>query len=205
VTRTAAPTSTPRHYDSPLRRQQAIETRERIVVAGCRLLKRSPIRDWRALTVRGVAEQAGVNERTVYRHFGNERGLRDAVMQRLEQEAGIDLEGMRLADVPGIASRIFAHVSSYPMRPRVPLDPTLTDAHVRQRTALLGALDESTVRWPERDRRAAAALLDVLWSVASYERLVSDWDMDHDHAVRTLTWAIDLVRRTVENGQRPRS
>jgi AcrR family transcriptional regulator len=204
VTKTAPRTTTPRHYDSPLRRQRAIETRERIVSAGCRLLKRSPVRDWRALTMRGVAEQAEVNERTVYRYFGNERGLRDAVMHRLEQEAGIDLEGMRLQDVSGIAGRILAHVSSYPTRPKVPLDPTLTDAHVRQRTALLGAVHESTVQWPQRDRRAAAALLDVLWSVASYERLVSDWDMDHDQAVRTLTWAIDLVRRTVESGERPR-
>jgi len=37
------------------------------------MLQRSSIRDWRAITVRGVAEQAGVNERTVYRYFGDER------------------------------------------------------------------------------------------------------------------------------------
>ena len=127
----------PRQYDSPLRRQRAVETRERIVVAGCRLLHHSSIRDWRALTIRGVAEQAGVNERTVYRYFGNERGLRDAVMHRLEQEAGIDLEGMRLEDIADIAARIFAHVSSYPLRSKPPLDPTLTDADLRQRTGSL--------------------------------------------------------------------
>jgi hypothetical protein len=111
---------------------------------------------------------------------------------------------MRLQDVSGIARRILTHVSSYPMQARAPLDATLTDAHLRQRTALLGALDQPAATWPERDRRTAAALLDVLWSVASYERLVADWDMDHEQAVRTLTWAIDLVRRTVERGERPR-
>ena len=35
-------------YDSPLRQQRAEETRDRIVAAGCELLRGSSIRDWRA-------------------------------------------------------------------------------------------------------------------------------------------------------------
>jgi AcrR family transcriptional regulator len=186
-----------------MRRQRAGETRERIVTAGCRILQASSVRDWKALTIRGVAEQAGVNERTVYRYFGNERGLRDAVMQRLEQKAGIDLEGMELRDVADMAARIFTHVSSYPLRPKPPLDPTLADANLRQRSALFAALAESTAQWSERDRHAVAALLDVLWSVATYERLVSDWEMDSDEAIRVVAWAIDLVTRAVRGDQRP--
>ncbi len=87
-----------------------------------------------------------MNERTVYRYFGNERGLRDAVMHRLERNAGIDLEGMRLDDIADIAARIFAHVSSYPLRSKPALDPTLTDANLRQRHALFGALGDWTAR-----------------------------------------------------------
>ena len=87
-----------------------------------------------------------MNERTVYRYFGNERGLRDAVMHRLEQEAGIELEGMRLEDIAGIAARIFGHVSSYPPRSKPPLDPTLTDANLRQKNALLAALRATSDR-----------------------------------------------------------
>src|SRR5580704_8698237 len=136
-----------RKYDSPMRRQRADETRQRIVTAGFRILQSSSVRDWRALTIRGVAERAGVNERTVYRYFGNERGLRDAVMHRLEQTAGIDLEGMRLEDIGDIAARILAHVSSYPVRSKPALDPTLTDANLRQRNALFGALGDLTAEW----------------------------------------------------------
>jgi AcrR family transcriptional regulator len=203
VTKAATPAS--RQYDSPLRRQQAVETRERIVAAGCELLQGSSIRDWRALTVRGVAERAGVSERTVYRYFGAERGLRDAVMHRLEQEAGIDLEGMRLEDVAGIALRTLTHVSSYPLRAKTPQDPSLTDAHRRQRSALLGALENWTLDWPDSERQGVAALLDVLWSVASYERLVSDWELDNDLAIRTLTWAIRLVQEAVRSDESPSS
>jgi AcrR family transcriptional regulator len=201
----AAPkTTSRRRYESPLRRQRAVQTKERIVEAGCSILGASSIRDWRGLTIRGVADKAGVNERTVYRYFGNERGLRDAVMHRLEEKAGIELEGMQLDDVAGIASRILTHVSSYPTQAKPPLDPTLTDAHLRQRTALLGALHDRTAGWPDADRHTVGALLDVLWSVASYQRLVSDWAMDRDAAIRALTWVIGLVRRAVEDGERPR-
>lgn len=199
----ATKTSTPRRYESPVRRQQALETRERIVDAGCKLLRRSGIRDWRALTIRGVAEQAGVNERTVYRYFGNERGLRDAVMHRLEEKAGIELEGMRLEDVAGFAARIFTHVSSYPGRPKAPLDPTLSDANVRQKNGLLSALGERTADWSAAQRTSVAALLDVLWSVATYERMVTDWEMDRDQAIEAVSWAIGLVEDAIRRGRPP--
>ena len=193
-----------RRYDTTLRRQQAAGTRERIVAAGSKLLHGSPIRDWQALTVRAVAERAGVNERTVYRHFVNEQGLRDAVMHRLEEEAGIDLATLRLEDVVDVAGRIFEHVSSHPREPRRPLDPTLIAAGQRQRKALLGAVKTRTAGWPAADRVAAAAIFDVLWSVASYERLVVDWRLDHEQAVRAITWVIGLVEEAIRKGRRPR-
>ena len=200
---TAPKASTPRRYESPVRRRQAQATRERIIEAGCKLLRRSSIRDWRALTIRGVAEQAGVNERTVYRYFGNERGLRDAVMGRLEERAGIELEGMELEDVAGVAARIFTHVSAYPGRTKPALDPTLSDASVRQKHALLAALEERTSGWTDSERASAAALLDVLWNVATYERLVTDWSMDRDLAIETVGWAIGLVEDAIRQGRRP--
>src|ERR1700730_15204767 len=87
------PVRTGRSYDGTLRQERGAETRERILVAGSELLHGSSVRDWKKLTVRAVAERAGVNERTVYRYYGRERGLRDALMHRNEQEAGIDLAG----------------------------------------------------------------------------------------------------------------
>jgi AcrR family transcriptional regulator len=144
-----------------------------------------------------VAEKAGVNERTVYRHFVNEQGLRDAVMHGFEEEAGIDLQGMQLEDVADVTARIFAHVSSYPPDARQPLDPTLLDAKQRQHEALLAAVAARAEPWSERDRTAAAAVLDVLWSVASYERMVVDWRMDPDDATRGIGWVIGLVRDAI--------
>jgi AcrR family transcriptional regulator len=192
-----------RSYDGTLRRERAAETRESILVAGSELLHRAAVRDWKKLTVRAVAERAGVNERTVYRYFGSERGLRDAVMHRNEQEAGIDLAGMRLEDIATVAAQIFEHVSQYPRDPRPPLDPTLADAKQRQHEALFGAVATTAPPWPEADLTAAAAMLDVLWSVASYERLVDDWQMDHEQAIRAVAWVIELVGQAVRDGRGP--
>jgi AcrR family transcriptional regulator len=201
VTDTAA--ATKRAYDNTRRRERANETRERIVTAGTALLQTSSIRDWRGITIRAVAERAGVNERTVYRHFANERALRDAVMQRLEHEAGIDLSQLRLGDVGEAAARIIRHAASYPLEPPQPLDPTLAEANRRQHEALLAAVREHTARWPAADRTLAAALLDLLWGVSSYERLVRDWNLDREEAIRGMTWALQLVETAIRDGARP--
>jgi AcrR family transcriptional regulator len=79
-----------------VRRERSAETRERIVEAGSTLVHELGSWDWRDLTVRDVAARAGVHERTVHRHFTTERDLRAAVLQRLIEEAGVTVEGMRL-------------------------------------------------------------------------------------------------------------
>jgi AcrR family transcriptional regulator len=199
----AEPAPARRRYDGTLRRQRASETRDRIVTAGCELLGASAIRDWRGLTVRAVAKRAGVNERTVYRHFANERGLRDAVMDRLEQRAGIDLNGLRLEAIADVAYRIATVVASHPLERHAPLDPTLAATGRRQREALLRALEPHTVRWTEADRSVAAAMFDVLWGVAAYERLAVDWELDPDESIAGITWAIGLLEDAVREGRAP--
>ena len=192
-----------RRYNNELRRERANETRDRIVAAGADLVRQSSIRDWHGVTIRAVAERAGVNERTVYRHFANERALRDAVMQRLEEAVGIDLTQLRLDDIADAAARILRHVAAYPPDQRPALDPTLAEANNRQHVALLAAVMEHAERWSMADRTLAAAMLDVLWGVSSYERLVRDWNLDTEEAIRGMTWVIRLVEDGIRDGQRP--
>jgi AcrR family transcriptional regulator len=194
---------TRRRYDSPVRRERAAETRERIVAAGAGLLHGFPIWNWRALTVPAIAQRAGVVERTVYRYFPTERDLRDAVMARLAEEATVDLEALRLDRVQDVAARIFQYVSTFPIAPRTPPDPTVAAANARQREALLGAVRQATTRWPAADRTIAAALLDVLWSPVSFERLVTDWGIESQDAITGVTWVIGLIQRALDEGPRP--
>jgi AcrR family transcriptional regulator len=197
------PSGARRRYDSPVRRQRAAETRDRIVLAGAELLHGFPIWNWRALTVRAVAERAGVNERTVYRHFATERDLRDAVLERLEEEAGVDLRGLTLDDVPDVTARILGYSSSFPVAPRTERDATVAAANARQRGALLAAVTERTRGWSEGDRALAAAMFDVLWSPVSYERMVVDWDVDAKEAIRGITWVVGLIQDAIARGDGP--
>lgn len=192
-----------RPYDSTRRQQAATETHDRIVEAGVALLGETSISDWRGLTIRAVAERAGVNERTVYRHFTNERGLRDAVMQRLEQQAGIDLDALELVDVGDVARRIFATVAAHPLQRTPHVDPTFVDASERERAALRRAIDAHTEGWSETDRTVAAAMCNALWRVSVYEHLAVDWDLDERDAVAGITWVLSLIEEAVRAGRAP--
>jgi AcrR family transcriptional regulator len=194
-----------RRYDSTLRREQAAETRRRIVEAGVELLHGTDVRNWEVLSIRAVAKRAGVNERTVYRHFGNERGLHDAVMGGLEEQAGVVLEGMRLDEVTKVTTRIFEHLSSFPLGPGLVLDPTLSAASQRVHDALLKAVAASTPdnEWSTEDRTMVAGILDLLWSVAAYERLVRDWQLEPALATTAVNWVIQMVESAVLRGHAP--
>jgi len=196
-------TQTRRQYDSPVRRQRAAETRERILTAGAELLHGFPTWNWAALTVRAAAERAGVTERTVYRYFSTERELRDAVLARFEDESGVAVEGLALDGVAAVTARMLEYVSTFPIAPRTPRDETVAEANARQRAALLAALEPHTGTWSPEDRAVVAAVLDVLWGVVSYERMVVDWELPPEDAIRGLTWTIGLVEAAVRGGVSP--
>ena len=61
----------------------------------------------------------------------------------------------------------------------------------------------TAAEWSEIDRTVAAGMLDVLWSVASYERLVADWQLDPEDAIRGVSWLIGLVQDAIHRGDRP--
>lgn len=192
-----------RKYDSPVRRRQAAETRERIVAAGSALVHGFERWDWRELTVRAVAREAGISERTVYRHFADETALRDAVMQRLHEEAGVSVEDLDLDRFGELTGKVFAYLSSFEARPRPFRDPTFAAADQAIRDALVEAVAPATKGWPAKDRLLAAAVLDVLWSLPTYERLTGAWGLEADQAARAARWVIGLVEQALDDGRRP--
>jgi AcrR family transcriptional regulator len=192
-----------RKYDSPVRRRRSAETRERILAAGSELVHGFSRWDWRELTVRAVAKRAGVNERTVYRHFSSERELHDAVMRRLQEEAGDPLDGLTLDGFTPVVARLFGYLSSFATAPRAPTDPTFVEMDERRRQALVAAVEPSTQGWPEADREMAAALLDVLWSVTTYERMVAVWGLGPEQATRAVTGLVGALVDDIGRGRRP--
>jgi AcrR family transcriptional regulator len=66
----------PRAYHSPLRAEQADQTRQRVLAAASTLFL---TRGYAGTTVKGVAEAAGVSPDTIYASLGGKKGLLESV------------------------------------------------------------------------------------------------------------------------------
>jgi AcrR family transcriptional regulator len=194
-----------RRYDNRGRQQKAAQTRERIIAAGSALVHAFDTWNWQELTFRSVAERAGVGERTVYRHFPTERHLHDAVMQRLESEAGISYEDVDLGNLGEVTARVFASLQRFAVRDSVdtPRDPTFVTVDTRRRDALLRAVANAASDWSEPEQRVTAGLLDVLWNLPAYERLVAVWGVDGNAATNAVNWLMAKVIEAIEKNNPP--
>lgn len=193
-----------RTYDSPVRRERVAETRERIVAAGSELVHGFDGWNWEGLTYRAVAEQAGVGERTVYRHFPTERLLHDAVMQRLHEEAGVTYEDVTAANLTEVTARVLESMARFSPGPpalELPDDPTFAAVDQRRRAALHRVVGELGL--DEAAGETVAALLDVLWNLPAFDHLVRGWDLDAERASASLRWLIGLVLRAAAEGDAP--
>lgn len=194
-----------RKYDSPLRRQQVADTRERIVDAGAELVHELPSWDWTNLTAKAVGDRAGVASRTVLRYFSSERVLRHAVLQRLVEESETHLERFALKDFREITEGMLAYLLSFSAKFEPPplTDPTLNSIAEYRRDKLLEAVTQETRGWQEREREIATACLDILWDPSIYERIKHNWSFDRETATRSITWLIELIEAAISTGQRP--
>ncbi len=192
-----------RSYHSPARQKAAAATRDRIIDAGTQLVREFTTWDWDELTFRAVSERAEVSERTVYRHFPTERHLHDAIMGRLEDQAGIAYEHVELDNFAEVTARLFASLGRFAIKDSIgaPHGAAFVGAEAKRHDAL----DRAVVapQLSDAQRRALAGLLDVLWSPPTYERLVGSWNLDKSEAVEAVQWLIAKVIAAVENNEAP--
>ncbi len=201
----ASPTSQRRRYNSPSRRRQTAETRDRIISAGAQIVHQFPTWDWTNLTVSIVGMRAGVSVRTVQRHFPSERQLREAVLGRLVDESRISLETITLDNFDNVIKQLFGYLSSFKAQPITPLvtDPTFALIDQFRRDILVGMVTEKSPSWSDRDRETVAAVLDIIWTLPPYERLITSWGFDIDRAIGALSWIVALIREAVQMGWCP--
>lgn len=194
---------TTRAYDSSLRRERAAGTRDRIVAAGAEIVHELSSWDWRRLTIRAVAERAGVHERTVYRHFATEDHLRTAVLARLEQESGMRPEDVSIDGLTDHVTALFAFLSRLASSREPQMDASLAAEDERRKAGLLAAVQDAVPTWAEADQVLVAALIDVLVSVPAYRRFISGWHLDAAEATRGVTWLLSLLTTALPDDPPP--
>jgi AcrR family transcriptional regulator len=195
--------SSRRRYDSPVRRLRAAASRARIIAGAAELARELPSWDWGSLTIQAVADQAGVSRRTVYRHFASEAVLHGALADRLLDEAGVSYEGLTLDHLPEVTGRVFSAVAKFAATPWAVVPAAFPALDADRLDALRSAVDAEVPDWADADRAMAAAALDIVWSVASYEILLRDWKLPPVDAVRVQRWLHELVTGALRAGEKP--
>jgi len=166
-------------YHSPLRESQAAATRERIVGACVALMQRGA-----DLTYAAVAAAAGVQERTVYRHFPKKEDLETALWDWIVTHlTHADFAARTEEQLVAAMRESFAGFDAdAPLIQAMLHSPQGLDVRRRQqpvRRAMFEACVDSAVPGaPPQVRERAAAVLQVLYSSASWDLLRGFWDMD---------------------------
>jgi AcrR family transcriptional regulator len=174
-----------RAYRSERRREQAAQTRERVLAAAARLFAE---RGFETTTVAGIAEEAGVSPETIYAGFGNKRTLlgelvRQAVRGRedvpvLEQDGPAAVaaerdqrEQLRLfaEDIALRVERVgpLLEVLAMAARSDAELAELLGKIHAGRLANLRHFVDALAANGPLRV--SADAALDDVWALASPE------------------------------------
>jgi AcrR family transcriptional regulator len=186
-------------YHSPLRESQTAATRERIVEACVALMQRGA-----DLTYGAVAVAAGVQERTVYRHFPKKEDLEAALWDWIVAHlTHADFAARDEGQLVAAMRESFAGFDAdAPLIQAMLHSPQGLDVRRRQqpmRRAMFEAcLDSAVPGAPRQVRERAAAVLQVLYSSASWDLLRSFWDMDATAAAD----AIELGIRSLLSGLR---
>ena len=192
-----------RTYNSPLRQQQAVDTRDRILSVGAQIARKLPTWDWGGMTFKAVGECANMSERTVRRHFATERALRNAIQQRLLQECGVDFGSMEIPAFADAAEQILRYLATFASTSQQSSDPGFTAMDADRRTSLLKAVARATPSWAPADRAIVAATLDLFWNPVNFERFSSAWQLDQDSVIKLIRWAVSLLQGAMREGKRP--
>lgn len=189
-----------RSYTSDLRRQQADATRFRILDAAAALLESSP--DGAAsVTTKRIAEEAGITEVTLYRHFPSRADLNQALWQHMN-----DLQGVAggfpetLAEMP---QRLVPLFNSFDTTPAHILNTLVSSTGREMRSsqndarcqAFLHAVQSDNPSLADTDRVQAASVLQLLYSAYSWLSLREQWGLSGAEAARAVGWALDTLSR----------
>ena len=190
-----------RSYSSPLRRQQAAITRERIIAAAIDVLTEQPATE---MSSESVARAAGIAARTVYRHFPTRSDLLDAVWEEIDHRLGLSqLPNTNSAALLAFVPELFDRLDSNSAIVNA-LITSNTGHEMSRRTserrleAIEGALAEETKRLPRAERDRLTALVRVLTSPMTWHLLRQKTRVTGDEPAMAVTWALRRLIDTAD-------
>jgi AcrR family transcriptional regulator len=185
-----------RAYGSPLRAQQAEETRERILDATGRVMARGVA----FVSIPQVAREAGVSVPTVYRHFATKRDLLAAVYPHAVRRAGMDelVIPRSMDELRGQLRAFFARTDSFGDLARAAMASPASDEvrrlNIPDRVAIFRRVADSIEPRPSKADRDRIARLLVILTASSALRLWRDQlGSSVDEAADDVDWVLRAV------------
>jgi AcrR family transcriptional regulator len=178
-------------YDSPLRREQAEQTRSRIVGAALELI----VGGVEALTMQEVAKAARVALRTVFRHFSTRDDLLDATWQALQVRMGETPELATLDELSDFLPELFGRYGAMEDQIRGAMFARTFESSRRRLGAdrarkMRRAVAAQFTSGDERSRAMAASAAYTLTVPLVSIVLKEAFGLSSPEAARTSAWAI---------------
>lgn len=184
-----------RTYQSPLREAQAAMTRERILMAAKTYLEQH---DLESLSLRQLADLAGVSPPTVYAHFRTVDDLVEAFFNWLSPRLGLRNPLPPLEQFGELPHRLFPNYETYGALLRNLMNKPSWD---RQRTADRGrrhgdwikAVSEALPHLAPEQRRRGAKIVSVFFTPTVWRWLVDSGEFEPKEAEQVAAWTINAL------------
>jgi AcrR family transcriptional regulator len=186
-------TDSPRPYRSTLREEQAQATRDRILSAAIDLMQSDE-----DASMDAIAKAAGVERRTVFRHFATREALLTAAFQALNDRIGVVVAPGDPAALLQAIREGFARLDSFEGAIRMGLHSRagrdMRQANLpRRRAAFAASLAPLTARMDPAQKARIEALSHLLYSAAAWEVLKDYGGLTGAEAGETAAWALELL------------
>jgi AcrR family transcriptional regulator len=189
----------PRRYHSPLRAAQAEETREAILRGVATWMQQKPHEKF---TLDGIARLAGIERRTVFRHFPDKDALRTAFWEWINRRILPRILPASLAELRQAPRTTFAAFDAEEALIRASLH-TSAGRQMRlarvadRRRAFRAALGEVTRSASAAERRNLECVAHALYSAAAWETMRDYAGVTGPQAGAAVSWALTVLTEAV--------
>lgn len=182
-------------YESPLREEQKAETRRRILAAAERLMQDAELGE---MTFGAIAREAGVQERTVYRHFATKGDLLDALWEALDPRIGTASFPADERDLVERPRRVFAAFDDNENLMRAFWStPQGREFRLRvndqRKASIRKAVSEAVKDLPANEARWITAVAQLLYSGAAWQTMKDYWGFTGEEAGKASSFVLQLM------------
>ena len=194
-------------YQSSLRAEQKEATRQRILDAAGRLMEDRGLEEF---SFASIAKEAGVKERTVYRHFPTKTALIESLCEWFQKRIQYGDFAHTEAELLAKPQQIFPGFAANERLARALWSSAQGRAfrlsNVEERKDGIKAAIADAVRGlPPRQTRWVAAAIHALLSSATWQSMKDYWNLSGEEAGKASSMAMELILNAVRADVAPAS